>query len=149
MIRAVCQPARFPLVFLLGDEIRAGHRHRITPEGTRSQERARRQPKSKVPSPLGAQRDATGCFRVHTVHRRGVEHEQAGGFRVKSHFLCYQPFSGSWHGEGGVPSPVAGLVEEEPALVQAEGEVAQPGPGGKRGGFGLCSAFGSGPCCFP
>lgn len=34
-IRAGCQPVRFPLVFLLRDEIRAGHRRKITPRGTR------------------------------------------------------------------------------------------------------------------
>lgn len=35
-IRAVCQPVRFPLVFLLGAEIRAGSplpRHEVTPWG--------------------------------------------------------------------------------------------------------------------
>ena len=82
--------------------------------GTRSRERARWQPKLKVPSPLGAQSDSTGCFGVCTVHRRGVERERAGSFGVKSHFLCSQPFSGPrhtggpWHGAGGGPSPRCG-----------------------------------------
>lgn len=86
---------------------------------------------------------------MRTVCRRGVEHKQAGSFGVQSHFAAtgLSQVPGTW----GPLSPFGSRepVEEEPALLQPEGEVAQPGPGGKRGGFRLCSAFGSGPRFFP